>query len=118
MGQAPTRETMTQGEIDILLRHIESGEAALGPIPPDSVELAKKIVRNYRQLEYALKRCATHDLANVGPEERAARLAQARHYARWNWLLKRGFVSRKDFRAFMDREAARKGMALIWGGKQ
>ena len=29
--QAPRRETMTQGEIDALMRHIEKGESLAGP---------------------------------------------------------------------------------------
>ena len=115
MGQATKRDNMTQQEVDELVRQIESGEAALGmPTPFDPLELARKTKANFRQLEYAIKRC--EGAANVRPEELPARFAQVHHYAHWNWLLKRGFTDKKDFRAFMDREAKKKGVTLNWGG--
>ena len=113
MGQATKRDDMTQHEVDELVRLMESGEAALGmPAPFDAVELARKTKNNYRQLEYAIKRCGIEGVANVGPEELLARFAQVHHYAHWNWLLKRGFTDKKDFRAFVEREAARRGLTL------
>ena len=118
MEQAAKRDDMTQHEVDELVRLMESGEAGLGmQVPFDAVELARKTKGNYRQLEYAIKRCGIGGVANVGPEELPARFAQVHYYAHWNWLLKRGFTCKKDFRAFVEREAAKKGLTLGPGWK-
>ena len=91
MEQAPRRETMTQGEIDALMRHIEKGES----------------------LAYAIKRCAIGGVANAGPDDLPQRLAQAHCYAHRNWYLKRGFASRQEFREFVRREMERRGMRPV-----
>ena len=118
MEQAANRENMTQNEVDALVRRIESGDAAFGmPATLDVVELNRKTKANYRQLEYAIKRCEVEILANVRNEERPARFAQVHYYAHWNWLFKRGFTNKKDFWAFMDRKARERGVTLNWGGR-
>jgi len=121
MEQAAKRDNMTQQEIDDLAMLLERGEFSPEPETSESSEfslaLKKKIRDNYRQLEYAIKRCEVESLANVRNEERPARLAQVHHYAHWNWLLKRGFNDKRDFRAFMDRKAKERGVTLNWGGK-
>ena len=120
MEQAAKRDNMTQQEIDDLAMLLERGEFSPEPETSESSEfslaLKKKIRDNYRQLEYAIKRCEVESLANVRNEERPARLAQVHHYAHWNWLLKWGFTNKKDFRAFMDRKAKERGVMLNWGG--
>jgi len=40
------------------------------------------------------------------------------YYAHRNWLLNRGFASKKDFRDFMDKKAKERGVTLDWGGKR
>jgi len=114
MEQATKGETMTQGEIDALMRNVEVGNFTA--TSPGNITLAKKARDNFKQLEYAMKRCEIENLANVGPEELPARFAQVHYYAHWNWLLNRGFPSKEDFRDFMDREARKKGVTLNWGG--
>jgi hypothetical protein len=116
MEQAPKGEMMTQVEIDALLRDVATGN--LTATSHDNIELAKKARNNFKQLEYAMKRCEIENLANVGPEELPARFAQVHYYAHRNWLLQRGFTSKKDFRAFMNNAARKKGITLKWGGIQ
>jgi len=119
MEQRSRGEIMTQSEVDALVRRIENGEAAMGQADPfESMEHAKRTRRNFKQLEYAMKRCEIENLANVGPEELPARFAQVHYYAHWNWLLQRGFPSKRDFRNFMEREASKSGVTLNWGGRQ
>ena len=114
MDQAARRDNMTQQDVDDLLTSLERGELSLEPELAESSELSlalkKRIRDNYRQLECAIKRC--EGAANVRPEELPARFAQVRHYAHWNWLLKRGFTCKKAFRAFVEREAEKKGVTL------
>ena len=116
MEQAPQRETMTQSEIDALMHDVTTGNLTITP-SLDNLELMKRAKSNYKQLMGAMRRCETEPLANVGPEERAERYAQVHYYAHRNWLLKKGFTDKARFRAFMDRKAERKGMALNWGGR-
>jgi len=122
MEQVAERKNMTQQEVDDLMGLLERGEFSSELEPAESPELSlvlkKKIRDNYRQLEYAIKRCEVESLANVRNEERPARFAQVHYYAHWNWLLKRGFTNKKDFRAFMDRKAGERGVTLDWGGKR
>ena len=113
MGQSEKRETMTQAEIDALLRHIERGESPSGPAAFESAEAARRVNDNFKQLQRAVRRCIEPAPANVGREEMAARLAQVHYYAHRNWYLKRGFASGKEFREFMKREAAKKGAGGI-----
>ena len=121
MEQAAKRDNMTQQEIDDLAMLLERGEFSPEPETTESSEfslaLKKKIRDNFRQLEYAIKRCEVESLANVRNEERPARLAQVHHYAHWNWLLKRGFTCKRNFRAFVERESAKRGLALGPGWK-
>jgi len=116
MEQAPKRETMTQSEIDALMHDVTTGNLTVTP-SLDNLEHAKRVADNYKQLKGAMRRLEIEMLANVGPEERPARLAQVHYYAHRNWLLRRGFAGRKDFRAFMDREARKRGVTLNWGGR-
>jgi len=111
--QAPRRETMTQGEIDALMRHIEKGESLAGPEVFGSAEAARRLCDNYRQLQYAIKRCAIGGVANVSPDDLPQRLAQVHYYAHRNWYLKRGFASGREFREFVRREMERRGMRPV-----
>ena len=115
MEQAPQRETMTQSEIDALLRDVTTGNLTATP-SLGSLEMARRITSNYKQLMGAIRRCEIEPLANVGPEERAERYAQVHHYAHRNWLLKKGFTDKAHFRAFMNGKAEKKGMILDWEG--
>jgi len=116
MEQAPRRETMTQSEIDALLRDVETGNLGAASAL-DNLEMARKVIANYKQLKGAIRRCEIGGLANVGPEELPARFAQVHYYAHRNFLLQRGFLNKRDFRAFMDKKAKERGMTLNWGGK-
>jgi len=51
MEQAPRRETMTQGEIDALMRNVEAGNITASS--PGNMGLAKMARDNFKQLEYA-----------------------------------------------------------------
>ena len=116
MDQAPKSETMTQRETDALMQDVETGNLG-GTSLLDSLKQEELLGRNYKQLKGAMRRLEIELLANVGPEERPARLAQVHYYAHQNWLVRHGFASKKDFRAFMNGEAGKRGITLNWGGK-
>jgi len=95
---------MSQGEIDALLKSVQEGGSL------DDTDHKKRIAGNCKQLESALKRAEAWAVANARPEERAERLGQVHYYAHWNWLLKRGFASKAEFRSFVRREMRKRGM--------
>jgi len=114
IDQNGKREEMTQTEIDALLRHIEQGESFFTPDFVATAEASKACNDNFRQLQYAIKRCILNGVANVSLDDIPQRLAQVHYYAHRNWYLKKGFANKKEYKAFMNKEARRKGITLNW----
>ena len=107
-------QNLTQKDIDALMSSIEAGTYSVNEVE-DRGEWGKRIAGNFKSLEYAIKRADLRGCANVSPEDLPERLRSVHHYAHRNWLYKRGFLCKTDFRIFMNTEAEKRGMRLNWG---
>jgi len=107
--QAVGKETMTQAEVDILVGAMGMDSEDRHPPESFSIEMKKKAVANYRQLQLAMRRA---DVLNLGrrPDDMADRLRNVHYYAHLNWLYNRGFASKRHFREFVEAEKKKKGM--------